>query len=327
MNAAGGSDTSAAQDDSPPAASLTPGELLRRERERRSIPQLQAAEDLHLDLRTLQAMEANRFDLLGVPVYARGHLRKYAELLGLSPQFILERYEALNDRPAVPTPVPISATAAASVPLERASSKGPLWMSIGVIVIAFGWWIFDGLQSRDAKQSAEQVPAMEAPADAQAPSEPTARDESPAAAPTPASVSAAPSTTTAEAGASASVTSPPAAAVVQNPSPIAMRPANTPAAIPAADVRVRLEYSGACWTEIYDAAGKRLAFGMGDIGRVRMITGTPPLRVTLGNVSAVTVQINDSAVVVPRQSGKDSAKFLIAADGAVQTMSGEVPVE
>jgi hypothetical protein len=99
MNAAGSSEPAAIESVpanapvSPGAAeSLTPGELLRRERERRSISLLQAAEDLHLDTRVVEAIEANRFDLLGAPVYARGHLKKYAALMGLSPEFVIERH-------------------------------------------------------------------------------------------------------------------------------------------------------------------------------------------------------------------------------------------
>ena len=105
---------------------------------------------------------------------------------------------------------------------------------------------------------------------------------------------------------------------------------SAPATVAANDanaVRLRLEYSNASWTEVYDGSGRRLLFGLGDTGRVRTIAGTPPLRVTLGYASAVTVHVNDRSVVVPRQSGKDSARFLIAANGAVQMMSGEVPVE
>jgi hypothetical protein len=57
------------------------------------------------------------------------------------------------------------------------------------------------------------------------------------------------------------------------------------------------------------------------------VSGTPPIRVTLGKASAVTVQVNDRPVVVPRKSGKDAAKFVVAASGTVQMASGEVPVE
>lgn len=296
MNAAGSSNDSAADDPaqaSAAAESLTPGELLRRERERRSISLLQAAEELHLDTRFVEAIEANRFDELGVPVYARGHLRKYAALVGLSPQFIIERYEALTHRPEVPTPVPASAIVGISVGLEPRSLRGPLWLAIALLVVALAWWIF-GEFSTPSVEDAPTAPAIES-VDGQSVAGATASTAEPVAPTASASVSSAP-------------------------------------AVP--EVRLRLEYSEASWTEVYDAAGKRLMFGLGEAGRVRNISGTPPLRVTLGNASAVTVQVNDSPLVVPRQSGRDSARFSIDAGGAVQTlsavqttMSGEVPVE
>src|SRR5687767_11173159 len=300
MNAAGSSENSAAGNGGGPAdiptnisgaATLTPGELLRRERERRSMSQLQAAEDLHLDTRVVEAIEANRFDLLGAPVYARGHMKKYATLLGLSPEFIIQRYEALTDRPEVPMPVPASITSGAIVDLEQRSTfKGPLLVSVTLIVLALGWWIFDAVTT--PSRTVEQVPSLEPAQDA-----------------------------------------PPVTVAVQPPAATAPRPvANAPAAPPKpavvlAPVQVKLEYSDASWTEIYDAEGKQLMFSLGEIGRVRTVSGTPPLRVTLGNASAVTVQVNERPVVVPRRAGRDSAKFSISADGQVQPMSDEVPVE
>jgi len=64
-----------------------------------------------------------------------------------------------------------------------------------------------------------------------------------------------------------------------------------------------------------------LVFAAIESGRVRTITGKPPLKVTLGNASAVSVQINDRAVVVPRVASRLSARFVIEADGTVR--SGE----
>lgn len=301
MNAAGGSETTSADaaqaQPAGVAEALTPGELLRRERQRRSMSLQQAAEDLHLDTRTVEAIEDNRFAALGVPVYARGHLRKYAALLGLSPEYIIQRYEALTDRPAVPTPVPKVTTT--SVGLERRTHKGPLWLAVGLIALALGWWIY-GLvtSSRDSAQPPLTVEPQEV---GSAVGEPAATVTPPVVSP-------------------AAVTAPPPAA----------GSANTLVATPAMvanAVRLRLEYSDRSWTEVYDGSGRRLLFDLGDTGRIRTIAGTPPLRVTLGYASAVTVQVNDRSVVVPRRSGKDSARFLIAANGAVEMMSGEVPVE
>ena len=298
MNAAGDSSertaVETAQVDSPgPAAeSLTPGELLRRERERRSIPQLHIAEELHLDVRMVEAIETNRFAELGVPVYARGHLRQYAALVGLSPQFIIERYEALTGRQEVPAPIPASVAVGSSVALQRPSLAGPLWMGVALIAAAVGWWVWATVATPgDPVQAAlnEQIAA-----ESEANSEPVEQPSQPEV--------AAPS-----------------------PAPRAVQPASATraTAAPAADaVRVRLEFSDASWTEIYDGSGKQLMFGLGESGRVRTISGTPPLRVTLGKASAVTVQVNDQPVVVPRRAGKDATKFVIAAGGAIQ-MSGQ----
>jgi cytoskeleton protein RodZ len=264
----------------------------------------QAAEDLHLDPRTVQAIEENRFAALGVPVYARGHLRKYAALLGLSPEYIIQRYEALSDRPEVPTPVPASKNTTTSVVLERRATKGPLWIAVGLFVLALGWWIYDVVMS--SRDSA--LPALTV--------DPSPPVESSVIEPesTPPPVESTP------------ISTPAPAATAPMPAPTRAAVAET-APGSANDVRLRLEYSDSSWTEVYDGSGRRLLFGLGDTGRVRTVAGTPPLRVTLGAASAVTVQVNDRSVVVPRQSGKDSARFLIAANGAVQMMSGEVPVE
>ncbi|HLY52584.1 MAG TPA: helix-turn-helix domain-containing protein [Steroidobacteraceae bacterium] len=58
------------------------GTRLRRGREARGLTVLQAAEKLHVDARILESLEAEDFAALGAPVYARGHLRRYADLLG-----------------------------------------------------------------------------------------------------------------------------------------------------------------------------------------------------------------------------------------------------
>lgn len=303
MNAAGDSNDRAADDtalaNAPERAeSLTPGELLRRERERRSITQLHIAEELHLDVRMVEAIEANRFDDLGVPVYARGHLRQYAALLGLSPQLIIERYEALAGPQDLPAPIPAS-VAVGSIAMERRSLAGPLWMGVALIASTLGWWIWSTvLEPGDSMQTALTNPPVEA-ASADDTPETAVLDLPP---PVPGVATATPTSASAPAveQASSAMTAPEA-------------------------LRLRLEFSDPSWTEIYDATGKRLMFGLGESGRVRTLSGTPPLRVTLGNASAVTVQVNDQPVVVPRRAGRDSTKFVIAAGGTVRMMSGEVP--
>jgi cytoskeleton protein RodZ len=61
----------------------TPGMQLTVARERAGWSLLQVADKLHLDVSTVRALEADDFAALGALVYARGHLRRYGELLGL----------------------------------------------------------------------------------------------------------------------------------------------------------------------------------------------------------------------------------------------------
>jgi cytoskeleton protein RodZ len=262
----------------------TPGGMLRVERERRGYSVQHAAEDMHLDAWVIQAIEANRFEALGAPVYARGHLRKYAALLGLSPATVIERYEALGGTPVEPMPIP--AAIAAPVRVERRRvSKLPLWIAAAIVVVAgLAWLAFELLwtPSSDNATSSEVV----APTVPQPVSEPVEQaQQAPAAAP----------------------------AV-----PVAQAPAVATTSAASGEVRLRLEFTQPSWAEIYDASGKRLMFDMGTPGRVRTVAGVPPLRVNLGMASAVNAQVGDRPIVIPRRAGKDGAKFSIEADGSVR---------
>src|SRR5256886_4663050 len=66
------------------------GARLRAAREKAGLSLAQAAESLALDPPTLEALEAEDFAALGADVYVRGHLRRYAELIGESPAQLQE---------------------------------------------------------------------------------------------------------------------------------------------------------------------------------------------------------------------------------------------
>ena len=68
------------------------GARLRGAREKKGLTVPQAAEKLHVDARTLEALEAEDFAALGAEVYVRGHLRRYAEFIGESPAELQELY-------------------------------------------------------------------------------------------------------------------------------------------------------------------------------------------------------------------------------------------
>jgi len=264
----------------------TPGGMLRAERERRGYSVQHAAEEMHLDVRVIEALEANRFEELGAPVYARGHLRKYASILGLSPATVLSRYEALGGMPIDPTPIPTTLATPVRVVERRRMSKVPLWIAAAIVIVAgLAWLAFELLQKREAASATTSEVV-----------EPTVAQEPP--------------------NVDTPSVSEPAAQV---PAPVTQVAASAPPPrATAGDVRLRLEFTEPSWAEIYDASGQRLMFDMGTPGRVRTVAGAPPLRVNIGLASAVNAQVDDRPIVIPRRSGKDGAKFVIEADGSVK---------
>ncbi len=82
-----------------PAAAL-PGPTLKAERERRGLSAQKAADEMHLDRWVIDALEADDYQRIGPTVYAKGHLKKYAALLGLPATEILAGFESRAPSPA-----------------------------------------------------------------------------------------------------------------------------------------------------------------------------------------------------------------------------------
>ena len=83
--------------------SLGLGERLRSARKARAISVAQIADALKVEEHSVLALEEERFEDLGAPVFVRGHLRRYAQMVGLSPEAVLEAYrKAAPDSDALP---------------------------------------------------------------------------------------------------------------------------------------------------------------------------------------------------------------------------------
>ena len=70
-------------DDLDEAGDVSLGELLREARRQRAITLADVERDTRISAAYIEALEAERFDVLPAPVYARGFLRSYARYLGL----------------------------------------------------------------------------------------------------------------------------------------------------------------------------------------------------------------------------------------------------
>lgn len=63
--------------------------------------------------------------------------------------------------------------------------------------------------------------------------------------------------------------------------------------------RLALDFTDACWIEVYDATGQRLAFELAARGASLAFSGPAPWRVVLGNVRAARVAVDGREVPVP----------------------------
>ncbi|MGZ3687771.1 MAG: helix-turn-helix domain-containing protein [Bdellovibrionota bacterium] len=82
-----------------PETSLSLGEFLRQERERRGITIEQVASATKINIKTLHALEGDHYSELPAKPFIRGFVTSYARFIGLDAKEILNRYdEFLNDR-------------------------------------------------------------------------------------------------------------------------------------------------------------------------------------------------------------------------------------
>ena len=283
-------------------AASSVGERLKAARDRQGFTLQKVSEDLHLDLSVLEAMEENRFRALGAPVYARGHLRKYAHLLGLDVDSVLADYEAAHAGPVAPSLVPHTVEHSTSVPELGAAAPryavGAIAIAVLLAAAAGLWWWY-----ARPHHAARGDPAAAAQ---------TARSES----------SAAPVTTPAVVGADRAAGSKTAA----HPAP--PRPAassgepsgpSTRLATPAdgSVARLRLHFTADSWVEIYDATGSRLLYEERLADSARTVAGVPPFKVLLGNYTGVELSLDGKPVGVPERARYGAtARFRVLPGGA-----------
>lgn len=117
------------------------GQQLRAARERMGLGVSQAAEQMHVDESVIDALESGRFKALGAPVYVRGHLRHYAELLGEPEASGL--YEKLHEAPP-------DLTSGPHIPVQRLGPRRrwPLILFAALLIVAAAAWWAMGVQSR-----------------------------------------------------------------------------------------------------------------------------------------------------------------------------------
>jgi cytoskeleton protein RodZ len=272
------------------------GERLAAARRDKQISVDEIAKELHIDEYKVRALERNDFEVLGAPVFAKGHLRKYSQLVGVRVEDVLADYYSLTRAVGMPPLVGRVRPPSREINLGR-------WLWLLLLLAIAGaayWWFFERATVEPPAQVSPDgrvsLPAQEAPAEsgtepaAQTPTEPLVED-------LPVEPAGEPALENAE----------PASGVSEDVVP--PRPGGA-----EGEVRIDLTFSGDSWTEITDASGERLFFGLGREGRTVSVSGTPPLSVLLGNANNVSLKVDGADYPIrPADRRGLTARFSIQA--------------
>jgi cytoskeleton protein RodZ len=249
------------------------GQILREAREAQGMTLEDAAARLRLMHRQVEAMEADDFESLDPPVFARGFVRNYARLLGLASEALLARMEGA---PAEPTAV---SPAAPPQPHSWLTSPWLILLLLGLLVVVgapvalYGWLNSEGGDGPSQRMS----PATQGrPAPVAAP-EPVAEPAEAAlpvveVAPAPAPVA-------------------PATPATEPPEAPEQDEAGAPEA-PAISGVLHLEFGDEAWVEIKDGSGRMLHRQLNPPGSRVDVKGQPPFDVVIGNAAQARVTYN-----------------------------------
>ena len=291
------------------------GQRLRESRERRGMSREAVLERLHCTPEVLAALEQGNFDRLGAAVFVRGHLKRYAELVGEPADDLLAQWSGagaasepdISRRPQAPR----------SLELRR-WGRAAAYAVLALVLAGLAWAVlrFATPAVRAVAPSPAQpqaLPALREPPiepELLAPAAVAAAVPPPSPAPAPAP---APAPESAPAPAPAGGTEPTALttpAVSESPAPSATDG--------SARVAVTGSFSEACWVDVTDATGKRLYYGLVPAGGRVSLAGVAPLGVLIGVQSAARLEVAGRSVAIPPGApGLRSTRFRLAADGTV----------
>lgn len=256
------------------------GERLAEARRELQIPVIEIAKELHLDEYKVRALESNDFDVIGAPVFAKGHLRKYAQIVRVSEADVMDDYYLL-------TRSQDSQPALSLRPKQRQDlSPGPWVVAIAAIVlIATAYWWF-----------AVRVPSVEEPATGQV---------------TPMQQQEPVQSSDADDFVEVLSDEPVIEEAVEIAAPAADEVEPEPEPVDTGSMTLQINYSGDCWTEISDARGRRLFFDLGKAGRTVNLSGEAPFNVLFGDAANVSLRVNGEAFELPAIDRRGTARLTI----------------
>lgn len=280
-----------------------PGAIFLEERQRQGLSLTDVARQLKLFPRQVDALERDDYAALPGPVFVRGFTRNYARLLGIDAEPLLRAVEARlaprkGEAAVEPGPVPRPGRPAVLPSAHGGASGGrgrmPLYVVSAVIIVVTAYF---ATRDRAPQPGPVDVPVGATPAEV--PATP--------AAPVPGPISEAPPAPMAAAPEAA-----PAAPEAVPAKPVAVAPV-APEMEKATGTGPELRFTVAreAWIEVRDGKGRLIFAQLNPEGSVRIVRGTPPLSLVVGNASAVSLTFKGKAVDLVPHTRTDIARLTL----------------
>lgn len=272
-------------------ASGSVGSRLKQAREAQDLSLDAVSAELRIEVPMLKALEEERFDALGAPVFAKGFLKQYGARLGLDTAELVALYESASGG----TRVEIAPSKTIRLRDDR---QVTFWVIAGLALVivtatlAVWWWL--GSRATDSRISDSATPLTIAPE--LEPDIQTIAPEVEQAIETPSPV---------EPISPDPLDDTPEEAVIED------RP--EPAA--AADGQVSrpellIVFNEDSWTEVSDESGEQLFYGLGRAGSSVPIPVESTLNLFFGNAAGVALSVDGEPLEIPASARRgDLAQF------------------
>ncbi|NQV68791.1 MAG: helix-turn-helix domain-containing protein [Pseudohongiella sp.] len=129
------------------SATLTVGDVLRLERERRGLSEKDVADKLHITMHYVKALETNAYEKLPGAVFAKGYIKNYALLLELEVDDLFSLYDEYNAQ------LQADRTEASRLRARKKTDRNRPWVILSLIAFVGGFsalWLYNNIFNDDS---------------------------------------------------------------------------------------------------------------------------------------------------------------------------------
>ena len=260
------------------------GQELSKRRQKRDLSINDVAREIKIESSVIKKIESDEFHSIGAPVFVKGYLRQYSNLVGADDDLIIKKYNELN--PEHDT-LPIVNDSATQISKFIVTPKSLILGLFGLILLLILTFLVLNIIDKEENSvlSTNEIPVIETEeTEIQLEDDQIFFEEN--------------------------------SVLSTNEIPVIETEDLTELNSLEPLLNITIFYNGLCWTEIFDSNGERLFFGLGDPQKNVSVNGTAPFDVMLGaadNLESIQVDGEEYTITNPVRRG-EVMRFQVLSD-------------